>query len=268
MNKMKILSGADLADYIKVRQIGQARALRQADGINPKLAIVVVKQDPVIETYVRLKKNYGADIFVDVDIYKVSQNEAIETIKKLNSDKGIHGIIVQLPLEDISQTDQVINTIAPEKDVDGLGEKAAFDPATPTAINWLLAGYNIDIKDKKIAIIGNGRLVGKPLYDMWSKAGYDVETIEKDDDFLTSLKNKELIIAATGQPGIVKSQVVPIESIVVDAGVASDSGKTVGDVDQDVYERDDITITPRVGGVGPLTVAALFDNVIRAARSK
>ncbi len=266
MNKMKILSGADLAEYIKVRQAGQVRALRQAEGVNPQLSIIVTKQDPVINTYVRLKKSYGADILIDVEIHNISQNEAVETIKKLNKTKEIHGIIVQLPLENASQTEEILNTIIPNKDVDGLGVKASFDPATPTAINWLLAGYNIDINSKKIAIIGNGRLVGRPLYDMWVQAGFDVTMVERGDDLQDSLRNKDLIIAATGQPGIVKSECIPIGSIVVDAGVASDSGETLGDVDKAVYQRDDLTITPRIGGVGPLTVAALFDNVIRSAR--
>lgn len=266
MNKMKILSGADLAEYIKVRQVSQVRALRQADGIYPKLAIIVTKKDPVIDTYVRLKKSYGADILVDVDIYDVKQSDVIDTIEKCNKAIDIHGVIVQLPLQDTSQTETVINAITPSKDVDGLGEKAIFDPATPTAINWLLAGYNVDINTKKIAIIGNGRLVGKPLYDMWTKIGYDVEMVGRDDDLASSLRGKDIIVAATGQPGIVKSEIIPIGSIVVDAGVASDSGKTVGDVDQAIYDRDDLTATPRIGGVGPLTVAALFENVIRSAR--
>ncbi len=263
---MKILSGSDLAEYVKVRQASQVRALRQSDGIYPKLAIIVAKKDPVIETYVKLKQKYGADILIDVEVYTVDQTELLKTIEKCNSAKDIHGIIVQLPLEDESQTELVLNAISPEKDVDGLGSQATFDPATPTAINWLLAGYNIDIANKKIAIIGNGRLVGMPLYKMWIEAGYNVEMISRDDDLSTEIRNKDLIVAATGQPGLVKSEIIPIGAIVVDAGVASDSGKTIGDVDKTTYDRDDLVITPQIGGVGPLTVAALFENVIRSAR--
>lgn len=262
---MKILNGADLADYIKVRQAAQVRALRQAKGIEPTLAIVVTKDDPVITTYVNLKKNYGSDILIDVDIHHIEQSEAVEVIKKLNSSDTVHGIIVQLPLQNPTQTDEIINIVSPEKDVDGLGADALFDPATPTAINWLIAGYNIGIRTKKIAIIGNGKLVGAPLYEMWRKAEYDVTMISRKDDLNKSLQDKDLIVSATGTPGVVKQDNIPIDTIVIDAGVASDSGKTVGDVDEAVYLRDDLTITPRIGGVGPLTVAALFDNVIRAA---
>ncbi len=262
---MKILNGADLAEYVKVRQAAQVRALRQSKKVEPTLAIIVAKEDPVITTYVNLKKSYGSDILINVDIHRIEQSKAIETIKILNASEAVHGIIVQLPLQDTTQTDKITNAVAPEKDVDGLGAKALFDPATPTAINWLIAGYNIDIRSKKIAIIGNGKLVGKPLYDMWRKAEYDVTMVSRSDNLNASLVGKELIVSATGTPGLVKAADLPIDTIVIDAGVASESGKTVGDVEEAAYQRADLTITPRIGGVGPLTVAALFDNVIRAA---
>ncbi len=263
---MKMLNGAELASYIKPRQAKQVRALRQSEGIEPRLAIIVAKNDPVIDTYVKLKQQYGEDILVDVEVHRVSQGEALETIKDLNARDDVHGIIVQLPVANPEDTDKIVNAVAKEKDVDGLGLDALFDPATPQAINWLLIGYNKELKDKKIVIVGHGRLVGEPLYRMWSKLGYDVTVVDREDDLVAELRGADIIIAATGQPGLIKSEMIPIDAIVVDAGVASEGGKTVGDLDDSVYDRDDLTITPRVGGVGPLTVAALFDNIIRSTR--
>lgn len=262
---MKYLNGGELAEYIKERQIKQVRALRQAEKIEPKLAIVIGNDDPIINKYVGLKKNYGLDVWIDVELFQVKQSEISQKISELNKRDDIHGIIVQLPLADPSQTDEIINRIDPEKDVDGLGRDALFASATPTAIDWLLVGYNKDLKDKKIVIIGQGRLVGDPLYKMWSNAGHDVTALDKGDDLAAELRGADIIVTATGQPGIIKSEIIPIDSVVVDAGVASEDGVMLGDLDPAVYERDDLTITPKIGGVGPLTVAALFDNVIRAA---
>lgn len=263
---MKMLNGAELASYIKPRQAKQVRALRQSDGIKPRLAIVVTKDDPVIDTYVRLKQQYGEDILVEVEVCRVPQDDVYEKIKELNNREDVHGIIVQLPVANPSETEKIVNAVAPEKDVDGLGQGALFDPATPQAINWLLVGYNKELKYKKIVIVGQGRLVGEPLYSMWTKLGYDVTVVGREDDLVAELRGADVIVAATGQPSLIKSEMIPIDAIVIDAGVASEAGKTVGDLDQSVYDRDDLTITPRIGGVGPLTVAALFDNVIRSTR--
>lgn len=264
---MKILNGSELAGYIKERQAKAVRGLRQADHVIPKLAIIQCKDDPVINTYVRLKKSYGADIQADVDVHFVEQSEIAELIPKLNQDDSVHGIIVQLPLEDTSETDNIVDLVAAEKDVDALGKKPAFDPATPMAIMWLLSGYNIELKGKHILLIGRGKLVGAPLEKMLKGSGLDVEVIDREAaDLSKHTQDADIIITATGSPAILYSSMIKQGAVVVDAGVASEEGKTVGDLADDVYEREDLTITPKKGGVGPLTVCALFDNVIRAAR--
>ena len=256
---MKLLSGLELAGFIKERHARQVRAL----DFVPKLAIVQVKDDPVINTYVRLKKQYGADIGIDVDIHTPSQKETPELIKKLNADKSVHGVIVQLPLTDASQTEQIVNLVAPEKDVDALGEKSMFEPATPMAILWLLAGHNISLQGKKILLIGRGKLVGAPLEQMLKHSGLDVTVVDGPTDRLAEMAN--VIIAAASTPGILKASMIMPATVVVDAGVAGEEGDTRGNVSEDVYGRDDLIITPHKGGVGPLTVCALFENVIRAA---
>ncbi len=264
---MKLLNGRELADYIKERQARQVRTLRQAHRVFPRLAIIQTIDDPVIDTYASLKQRYGADILIDVDIHKVAQGELMTTIQRLNDDATVHGIIIQLPLADNGQVQQAVDAVAGDKDVDGLGTDAALDPATPMAINWLTAGYNVSLAGAKIAIIGQGRLVGAPLARMWVSSGYDVTVFDDQQGDLSTLPDYDVIVTATGVPGLIVSDMLKNGAVIIDAGTASEHGKIVGDVAADVRTREDLTITPEKGGVGPLTVAALFDNVITAARS-
>lgn len=264
---MKILDGAELAGYIKERQLKQVRALRQSWKVFPKLAIIRSGENPVIDVYVKLKQIYGEDINIEVDIYNLQSNEIIPKIEQLNNDNDVHGIIVQLPIEDNSITESVLKTVNPEKDVDGLGEDPKFTPATAMAIDWLLVGYNIDLQYKKIAIVGNGRLVGAPLFKLWKKDWYDVTVYDsKTEDLAGSLKEADVVVSATGVPGLITSEMIKQGAVVIDAGTASENGKIVGDIAGNVRARNDITITPIKGGVGPLTISALFDNVITSAR--
>lgn len=260
---MRELNGSELAGFIKERQAKQVRALRQAWHINPRLAIVTDVENPVIETYMRLKQRYGADILIDVEIHRVPAGGALEVIQELNNRDNVQGIILQLPISNSDQTEELLESIREDKDVDGLRKKAIFQAATPTAISWLLAGYGVDLKNKKVAIVGRGRLVGAPLEKMWLKSSVDVTVFEKGDD-LSQLINYDIIVSATGVPGLIKSQMVKAKAVVVDAGTASENGKIVGDVSEEARQRNDVIITPKKGGVGPLTVSALFDNVITA----
>ena len=265
---MKVLNGLELSEYIKERQAKQVRNLRQGYKTFPRLAIVRTTDNPVILTYVRKKQQYGQDILIDVDDYRAeNEDAALERIYLLNNDPTIHGIIVQLPLNDTSRTDELVNAVAPAKDVDALGKDAVLDAATPMAINWLLTGYNVELKDKHIVVIGHGRLVGAPLARMWKNSGLDVEVIDSSvQDLKTAVQKADIVVSATGSPGLVTSDMLREGAVVVDAATASEDGKIVGDVASEVRERNDLTITPVKGGVGPLTVTALFDNVIRAAR--
>jgi len=264
---MKLLNGRELASYIKQRQAHEVLALRQAWHITPKLAIVVTVENPVINIYMRLKQRYGTDLLVDVDIHRVKQTEVPELLNKLSDDNSVHGIIVQLPLAEPAQTDSIVNLVNPQKDVDALGKDAKFEPATPMAIMWLLAGYNVDLNGKDVLLIGRGKLVGAPLEKMLRDSGIAVRVADrKTVDLSQETLSADVIITATGSPAILYADMIKQNAVVVDAGVASEDGKTVGDVAPDVYQRNDLTITPSKGGVGPLTVCALFENVIRAAR--
>jgi methylenetetrahydrofolate dehydrogenase (NADP+)/methenyltetrahydrofolate cyclohydrolase len=265
---MKLLNGKELAEFVQLRQAHEVRALRQAHTIQPKLAIVVTVDNPVINIYMRMKKVYGAEILIDVDIHRIEVDQAQQVISDLNSDESVHGIIVQLPLSDPSRTEEIVNLVAPEKDVDALGENAVFDPATPMAIMWLLAAYNIELqKGRQVLLIGRGKLVGAPLERIFKASDMQVSVADRSTpDLKAETLQADIIITATGSPAILYPDMVKEGAVVVDAGVASEDGRTVGDVAPEMFERDDLTLTPVKGGVGPLTVCALFENVIRAAQ--
>lgn len=263
----KELNGQELADFVKERQAKAVRGLIQEWKVQPKLAIIRTNPAPVVDSYMRIKTTYGEDIMIDVVVHDIVQDEAHKTIEMLNNDESVHGIIVQIPLPDRSQTTDILNAVSAEKDVDGLAEQTVFDAPTPVAISWLLAGHNIDLRDKRIVIVGQGKLVGQPLARMWEVSGYDVEVADKTTDNLADLtRSADVIVSATGVPGLITADIVSEDTLVIDAGVSTDSNGLVGDVAQSVRDMPSITITPIKGGVGPLTVTALFENVITATR--
>lgn len=320
----KILSGADLAGYIKERQAKVVAEMKNR-GVAPKLVIIRDNDNPVIAKYVNLKKKYGEDIGVEVQDVLVGAGESSErtdrgdgmetggatknevsadessekmglkmkerlqmAVSKANADPKVSGIIVQLPLskyesenkasgnergaehdkskisDKVNITDEIVGMIAPEKDVDGLSGRGCFDSATATAINWLLVGHNVELVGKKIALVGKGRLVGAPLEQMWRNSGLDVTVFRRGDD-LRKLQEYDIIVSATGQAHVIRPEMLGVGAVVVDAGTASEGGVLMGDVSDEVREMDGLgAITPKVGGVGPLTVGVLFENVINA----
>lgn len=264
-----MLSGSELAGYIKERQAKQVRNLRQSHQVFPKLAIIKsTSASLVIDTYIRMKQQYGDDILIETTIETLNEADMPAAIKRLNEDASVHGIIIQLPLGNLNLTDEIVNLVAPEKDVDGLSGDTHFTSATAEAIDWLLAGYGVDLAGKKLTIVGHGRLVGAPLAKLWRGNGFDVTVLdEHSGDIAPQIKKSQVIVSATGAPRLITSDMVPVGAVLVDAGTASENGVIVGDIDPVIYsERSDVAITPAKGGVGPLTIAVLFDHVITAAR--
>jgi methylenetetrahydrofolate dehydrogenase (NADP+)/methenyltetrahydrofolate cyclohydrolase len=258
---MKILNGQELADYIKERQAHEANALKSRK-ITPKLVIFYDHDNPVIQKYMTLKHEYGADIGVIVDTIKLSVEDAETKITAAANDPTVSGIIIQLPLKNLPI--KILEKIPPQKDVDGLN--GGYPSATAEAINWLLAGYNINLANQKIAIVGQGRLVGAPLAKMWQTSGYDITTFDKGSG-LTKLIDFDIIVTATGVTGLITPAMLRIGATVIDAGATSEAGVIKGDLHPDTRNRQDLTITPKTGGVGPLTVTALFDHTLQAAKS-
>ena len=256
---MKELNGSELADYVKARQAHQVKALRSRKKW-AKLAIFYDNDSPVITKYMSLKQSYGEDIGVAVDIIKLTASDAEEKLRAAAEDDTVTGIIVQLPLAECDM--KILDLIPLRKDVDGL--RGESDTATAIAIHWLLTSYGVELPEKKIAIVGRGKLVGAPLERMWRESNYDVTVFTKGSN-LDELINYDVIVTATGVPGLIKSRMLKMGAVVVDAGTASEGGVIKGDLDDEARERDDLTLTPKIGGVGPLTVTMLFEHVLQAA---
>lgn len=262
-----LLKGKDLVPNIKERQKRAVDSLLKR-GIKPKLAIIRSNDHLAIDSYMKIKKRYGQQIGAEVEVFDISINQIESVVTKLNTNPNVHGIIIQLPLSNMDSVENLLDRVSPAKDVDGLGKDAAFVPATPTAILNLLVGYSIELKGKKVVLVGRGKLVGLPLRQMLEADGIEVEVVHSQtQDPVNVLHSADVIITATGKPGIIKSSMVKPGTVVIDAGTAGEGGKTVGDLTPDIVAREDIDISPTPGGVGPLTVCALFANVIKAAKT-
>jgi methylenetetrahydrofolate dehydrogenase (NADP+)/methenyltetrahydrofolate cyclohydrolase len=255
-----ILSGKKLAIATKERQKRAVADLGRA----PRLVIVRDSDEAVIAKYVGLKRAYGAEIGVEVVDRLVGSEELSGVIRDVAADAGVDGVIIQLPLEDASRTDEMIGLMNPEQDVDGLTGRGEFASATAAAIDLLLNGTGVELAGKKIAVVGYGRLVGAPLAAMWRARGLEVEVFRSGAD-LGQLRQYDGVVTAVGKPGLIESRMIKPGAVVVDAGTATDGGTIHGDVEDALRQREDIAITPVYGGVGPLTVCGLFENVIRAA---
>ena len=260
----KILDGRELAGFIKERQAHEVAGMSK----KPTLLIIRDSNNPVITKYVNLKIKYGEDIGAKVIDYKAQDSADIAAkITEANKNPEINGIILQLPILEKDKTDELTNLITPAKDVDGLGQNGNYDSVTATAILWLLAGYDINLNTKKIAIVGRGKLVGAPLYKIFQNSNYNVEQFHHGSD-LTKLQKYDIIITATGVPGLILDDYVKPGSILVDAGTASEHGVLKGDLDPKIRDRNDLTaITPTIGGVGPLTISCLFEHLISSSVS-
>lgn len=259
-----LLNGLELQGFIKERQLHQVRNLRQQFAMAPRLLILKSPDaSPVIDAYIRMKVRYAADILISVLVETCDEQTMKSRIKQANIDSTIQGIIVQLPLKNVGQTNEICNLIDPIKDVDGLGSHALFPSATAQAIDWLLVGYNVELRNKRIVIVGNGKLVGRPLYTMWQKRGLTVTVLDDQSGPIgDTVQTSDIVVSATGVPHLITNDMVHAGMVIIDAGTASEHGVLMGDVDDAVRQRHDIVITPRKGGVGPLTYTVLFDHLI------
>lgn len=265
---IKFLNGAELASYISPRQAKQVRSLIQSRNIQPKLAIISSNPDNLaIQTYIKLKIKRGEELGVKTELFQIPQSQVPQKLQELAEDESVHGIILQLPLQDPTQTEQLLSLIPPQKDVDGLNPKSEIIPATPGAILWLLAGYNVDLKNQKILIIGQGRLVGAPLTKLLQEQNLDAQTLDitnSKQELSLAVQNADIIISAAGSPGLIKLKDLKDGQVIIDAGTSEQNGVILGDLNPEIYESKlNLKLTPQRGGLGPLTISYLFENLLQ-----
>jgi len=274
----KLLDGRKLAQKIEKRQKIVIAKLRKK-GIIPTLAVILVGKDPASGIYVSKKQEAASRIGVKVMVFKYPSRAKTEKvaskIQKLNRDKKVHGIIVQLPLPKHINQEKIIEAISPSKDVDGFHPlnwgKLAYKsegllPCTPAAVIELLHFYKIKLKGKEVVIVGKGNFVGKPLSILLLN---EDTTLTVTHIFTKNLKEHtrraDILISAAGVLRLIKKDMVKKGAVVVDVGISREGKKITGDVDFEEVSKVASYITPVPGGIGPVTVAELLKNVVKIA---
>lgn len=270
-----IIDGKKLADEIK------AELKAEALGLNKKIRLAVVKvgNNPVTEKFLEQKKKFGKEIGIDVRIYELSEdittNKLREKLAEIMHTKKNTGVIVQLPLPEHINTQYILDGVVPEKDPDMLSSKSIglfasgrskILPPVVGAINYIFDKNNIDVKGKKVTVIGAGRLVGKPVAAWLINQGATVTVIDENTaDPTTHTIDADIIISGVGKPNLITADMVKDGVIAIDCGTSESAGKLRGDFSPEVAEKASF-FTPVPGGVGPLTVAMLFKNLVELAK--
>jgi len=269
---MKIFNGKKEADKI-------LRDLKSKIKKKPILAIIYIGQNPESDIYIKNKRTAAKKIGVMVFCYRfkegVKEAEVIEKIKKNNNYPSVDGIIVQLPLPKKFNADKIINSIAPEKDVDGFHKvnlsllkkgKPHFIPVLPSAILTALKASSKDFKEKNIVAIVNSDIFGKTLKTFFDTKEVKIKYFIKRKGIESKLKKADVIISVCGKPGFIKGEMIKEGAILIDAGIKIVKGKLRGDVDGESVVQKVSFLTPVPGGIGPLTVALLLKNVYLASK--
>jgi methylenetetrahydrofolate dehydrogenase (NADP+)/methenyltetrahydrofolate cyclohydrolase len=287
-----ILDGKALSNTIKDQLAQEVGRMKATQGITPGLAVVLVGNDPASQVYVRMKgkacEKAGIHSRQHTLDAHVSQNELLALIRSLNEDPAIHGILVQLPLPAQLDTETVLGTIDPRKDVDGflpqnigklvLGEDGP-KPCTPFGVLKLLEHADISTEGAHAVIVGRSNIVGKPLMNMLiQKSAHGNATVtlchSRTKDLRSHTARADILVACVGSPKLITADMVREGAVVIDVGVNRVEDATrekgyrlTGDVDYDNVAPKCRAITPVPGGVGPMTIAMLLTNTVQAARA-
>lgn len=273
-----IIDGKKLAQEIREELKLKCEQLR-AKGINPKLAVVMVGDNKASQVYVRNKSKACNEVGIDFEEFlldgNIEQKVLIDLLEKLNKDKSIHGILLQSPIPEYLDINEAFRTIAPEKDVDGFNpvnvgklslNQDTFVSCTPYGIMKLFEAYNIDLTGKNVTIIGRSNIVGKPLIQCCLNKNATVTVCHsKTKDLKYHTQNADIIIAAIGKSKFLTADMIKQDAVVIDVGInRGEDGKLTGDVDFESVKEKASYITPVPGGVGPMTIAMLMNNLIKA----
>ena len=277
-----IIDGKLLAKKIRADLKVECDELKK-EGITPKLAVIMVGDNPASKVYVRNKSRACNEVGIEYQEYlldgKISQEELLDLIKTLNKDKTINGILLQSPIPEHLNINEAFKTITYLKDVDGftpssvgklcIGEDT-FVSCTPLGIIKMFEEYNIDLNGKDVVILGRSNIVGRPLIQCCLQKNATVTICHsKTKNIEEHTKRADVIISAIGKPKFVTADMVKDGVVIIDVGINRDkNGKLVGDVDFDNVEKKASYITPVPGGVGPITIAMLMNNVIKATKEQ
>lgn len=274
----EIINGKKLAKEIREDLKIKCEELKER-GIKPKLAVIMVGDDRASQVYIRNKSKVCDEIGIEFEEHlldaNIEQEVLIDLIEKLNKDKNIHGILLQSPIPKHLDINEAFRTIAPEKDVDGFNplnvgklclNQETFVSCTPYGIMKMFEAYDIDLTGKNVTIIGRSNIVGKPLIQCCLNKNATVTVCHsKTKNLKQHTQNADVVIAAIGKSKFVTEDMIKPGAVVIDVGInRSDDGNITGDVDfENVYNKASY-ITPVPGGVGPMTIAMLMNNVIKA----
>lgn len=275
----EMINGKKLAKETREKLKTKCDELKER-GINPKFAAIMVGNDNASQIYIRNKSKACEEIGIEFEEYLLSENieqkELIEKIKELNNRKDIHGILLQSPIPANLDINEAFRTIAPEKDVDGFNplnigklclNQDTFVSCTPFGIMKMFEAYGIELEGKDVTIIGRSNIVGKPLIQCCLNKNATVTVCHsKTKNLKAHTQNADIIIVAIGKSKFLKADMIKEGAVVIDVGINRDSeGKITGDADFDNILSKASFITPVPGGVGPMTIAMLMNNIIKAA---
>ncbi|MCX5725976.1 MAG: bifunctional methylenetetrahydrofolate dehydrogenase/methenyltetrahydrofolate cyclohydrolase FolD [Candidatus Saganbacteria bacterium] len=277
----QVIDGKSIAKRIREDIIQEILLLKREKSINPKLAVILVGENPASESYVKGKEKACTEVGIESPLYRFSseikQEELLALIEKLNADPTVHGILLQLPLPKGLDEIKSLEAISPEKDVDGLhpynmgklfkGEVPLFVPCTPQGIMDLVLSTGVEIKGKKAVVVGRSNLVGKPV-GMLLLFSHATLTFchTRTKDLKGEIKSADILIAAAGKPKMITKDMIKPGAIVIDVGINRTEKGLCGDVDFEQVKEIASYITPVPGGVGPMTVAMLLKNTLTAAK--
>jgi methylenetetrahydrofolate dehydrogenase (NADP+)/methenyltetrahydrofolate cyclohydrolase len=277
---VQILSGREVAAKVLAEVKAGVAALRDKTGVQPTLAVILVGDDPASQIYVRNKKRAADEVGIAARDFLFpggsTQSELLETIRKINGDPTIHGILLQLPLPKGMDENEAVNAIAPAKDADGLhpmnlgnllAGKPSTVPCTPAGCIEILDHYGIALEGAEAVVVGRSRLVGKPLAQLLLARNATVTMCHtRTRDLAGHCRRADILCVAAGKPRVITGDMVKEGVVVIDVGMNRlDTGKLAGDVDFDSVSQRASAITPVPGGVGLMTIAMLMKNTLRAA---
>ncbi|MCV6608066.1 MAG: bifunctional methylenetetrahydrofolate dehydrogenase/methenyltetrahydrofolate cyclohydrolase FolD [Campylobacterales bacterium] len=277
---MTILDGRKLSQKIREDVKKDVEKLKNEKGLVPGLAVLLVGDDPASHTYVNMKSKACKEVGVYSIIHEmpssISEEEVLSIIEKINHNEFIDGILVQLPLPDHVDTTKVIDAIDVNKDVDGfhpynvgqlVTNKEGYVPCTPLGVMNLLAEYNIDVKGMNAVVVGASDIVGKPMASLLLNAGATVDICHiHTRDLKEHTLKADIVLVGVGKPDLITADIVKDDVIIVDIGTTKVGDKIVGDVNYEGVSKKATFITPVPGGVGPMTIATLLENTVKACK--